>query len=160
MSTTITTVEYVQHWHAYSSMPGYLPEVEPCMTDDPGQALDFLAHLITDWVEAQAEQPEDLDQPEPGELARAREIAEQCCWCEASSDPKHDRLLAQVNEGEGLCEYLGRLCFDITPCQDLGCMKCCPDPDCRTVTATTDVDVWCWVCGARYVTHDSCAWIA
>ncbi|MGP4029710.1 hypothetical protein [Actinomadura sp. 3N407] len=144
----------VRHWHITESDAGYLPEAEPVTVDDGEMALDVLAHLLADWAQS-------FDDAEHPDAVYAEGLAEQLCTCKKGErSAEHRDAQIKVADGRGMCEHIGDRVFDLTPCQDQGCLKYCPDADCGTVTPIGDTDPSCWCCGTRYVDGETCGWLA
>ena len=117
------TAGSVRHWHVTESGAGYLPEAEPCTSDDSAVALDVLAHLLADWSET-CDDPTDPDpDPDPDpDAAYAAAIAEHYCTCRPGErSAEHHDALAAVDDGRGICEQIGHRVFELTPCTGTDC---------------------------------------
>lgn len=138
------------HYHVIESNAGCLPEAEPYLTDDPGLALDMLAQMFTSWAETDASGQD------------ATQAAALAGLCQASPGDRGEAgrdALARLSRGHGICHAVGLREFEIQVCQERDCLKYCPAGDCRTVTAVTDPDPWCWSCGTSYAAWDACPWL-
>lgn len=144
----------IAHWHVTKSLPGYLPESDPITCTDAEGALDALAHELDDYADSFDDQATVDD-----DVTLASALKEIYCTCRQGerSAEHHDALIA-INDGRGICNYVGTLVFELSPCSEHDCLKYCPDAECRNVAGIEDQDHACWVCGAEYVAHDACTW--
>ncbi len=155
MADTPAAITAVTHFHMCESDTGCLPETDPHITSDAELALDALAHLMAEWSSSH-------DDPGAGQedTAYAAGAAETYCGCPPhGTSAEHADALARLSQGRNVCETAGQREFEIQVCRQRDCLKYCPSGHCRTVTAVTDQDAWCWCCGAAYVPWESCLWL-
>jgi len=145
------------HFHITESFPGYLPESDPRLATDPDSALEVVAELLAEWAEAHDGIGDDPDGVGEEEVTGAWGTAE--LYRAGGSSAEHADLLARLDRHGAVAEYVGNRVIEARACSDRGCLKYCPDGDCRTVAEITDADQWCWCCGARYVPAEDCAWL-